>query len=239
MGEDRGMAEIKICGITNLEDASCAAECGADAVGFNFYPRSPRYLPPERAKEIIDKVPDGITKVGVFVNDDPLKVRETVDFCGLDLIQLHGDESPEYCRQFPASFLIRACSPRRESDLRKLSRYPVRAILVDAYDPTCYGGTGKRSDWRLAAMVKETHALILAGGLNVNNIRRAIEIVAPHAVDINSGVERSPGRKDHGKVKAIIELVRTLEGNKTTIFDVSGHVNLISEGGDHAQNDTG
>lgn len=233
------MAEIKICGITSLEDAFCAAEYGADAIGFNFHPRSPRYVRPERAKEIIDKIPNGITKVGVFVNDDPLKVSDALEFCGIDLVQLHGDESPEYCRQFPASLLIKAVSPRRESDLRTLSRYPVRAILVDAHDPTCYGGTGKRSDWRLAATVREAHPLILAGGLNENNIRRAIEIVSPHAVDINSGVERSPGRKDHAKVRAIIEIVRTIGGNNTQIFDVSGIVKLMSEGGDHAQNTSG
>lgn len=233
------MTAVKICGITTLEDASYAVECGADALGFIFYPKSPRCVAPEAARGIIQGIPNRTTTVGVFVNHDPQEVRRIVAFCGLDLVQLHGDESPEYCRQFPASLLIKAVSPRRQRDLPKLRRYPVRAILVDAYDSECYGGTGKRSDWRLATMIKETHPLILAGGLNVNNIRRAIEIVAPHAVDINSGAERSPGRKDHGKVRAIIEIVRTMGGDNTTIFDVSGHVNLISERGDHAQNTTG
>ena len=212
------MTEIKICGITNLEDASFAVECGADALGFNFYPKSPRYGAPESAKEIIEKIPDGITKVGVFVNHDALEVKKIVDYCGLDLVQLHGDESPEYCRQLPSSLLIKAFSPRGEGDLRTLSSYPVKAILVDAYDPVRYGGTGKRSDWRLAVKVKETHPLIIAGGLNADNIREVIEIVSPHAVDINSGAESSPGRKDPEKVRKIVEIVRRIGGKGSEVF---------------------
>jgi len=212
------MPELKICGITNLEDACYVAECGADALGFIFYAYSPRYVAPERAKEIIEKIPHGITKVGVFVNHDVLEVKRTAEFCGLDLIQLHGDESPRYCRQFRSSVLIKGFSPREEGDLRKLRSYRARAILVDACDPTRYGGTGKRSDWRLAVKVKETHRLILAGGLHVDNIREAIEIVSPHAVDINSGVESSPGRKDHGKVRSIIGIVHGIDEKGTKIF---------------------
>ncbi len=212
------MAEIKICGITNLEDASFAAECGSDALGFNFYSKSPRYVTPESAKGIIERIPDGITKVGVFVNHDALEVKKTVEFCGLDLVQLHGDESSEYCCQFPSALLIKAFSPRGEGDLRELSSYPVRAILVDAYDPLRYGGTGKRSDWRIAVKVKETHLLIIAGGLNADNIREAIEIVSPHAVDINSGAESSPGRKDPEKVRKIVEIVRRIGGKGSKVF---------------------
>ena len=212
------MTEIKICGITNLEDASFAVKCGADALGFNFYSKSPRYGAPENAKEIIERIQDEITKVGVFVNHDALEVKKIVEYCGLDLVQLHGDESPEYCRQFPSSLLIKAFSPREEGDLRKLSSYPVRAILVDAYDPLRYGGTGKKSDWRLAVKVKETHPLIMAGGLNTDNIREAIEIVSPHAVDINSGAESSPGRKDPEKVRKIIEIVRRIGGKGSKVF---------------------
>jgi len=212
------MAEIKICGITNLEDASFAAACGVDALGFNFYSKSPRYVTPESAKGIIERIPDGITKVGVFVNHDALEVKKTVEFCGLDLVQLHGDESSEYCGQFPAALLIKAFSPRGKGDLRELSSYPVRAILVDAYDPLRYGGTGKRSDWRIAVKVKETHLLIIAGGLNTDNIREAIEIVSPHAVDINSGAESSPGRKDPEKVRKIVEIVRRIGGKGSEVF---------------------
>ena len=220
------MTEIKICGITILEDASFAAECGADALGFIFYSRSPRYVAPERAKKIIEKLPDRIAKVGVFVNQELQEVKKTVEFCALDLVQLHGDESPEYCRQFPSSLLIKAFSPRRASDLRRLRNYPVRAVVVDTYDPLRCGGTGKRSKWRLAVKVKESHSLILAGGLNTGNIREAIDIVAPHAVDINSGVESSPGRKDYEKVKAIIEIVRSMEGRGKGVFQRWYHENL-------------
>lgn len=212
------MVEIKICGITNLEDASYAAECGADALGFNFYAKSSRYVRPERAREIIEKIPDGIAMVGVFVNHDPLEVKKTVEFCGLDLVQLHGDESSEYCHQFSSSRLIKAFPPRYEGDLRKVRSYLVRAILVDAYDPLRYGGTGKRSDWNLAIRVKETHPLIIAGGLNRDTIREAIEIVSPHAVDVNSGVESSPGKKDPRKVREIMEIVRGIGGEETRVF---------------------
>ena len=212
------MTEIKICGITNLDDASFAAECGVDALGFNFYSKSPRYVAPERANEIIERIPERITKVGVFVNQDALEVKKIVGFCGLNLIQLHGDESSEYCYQFPRSLLIKALSPRREADLRKLRTYPVRAILVDAYDPLRYGGTGKRSDWGIAVKVKKTHLLIIAGGLHADNIREAIEVVSPHAVDINSGVESSPGRKDPEKVKKIVEIVRRTGRKGSEVF---------------------
>jgi phosphoribosylanthranilate isomerase len=212
------VTEIKICGITNLDDASFAAECGADALGFNFYLKSPRYIAPERAKEIIERIPERITKVGVFVNHDALEVKKIVGFCGLNLIQLHGNESSEYCCQFPRSLLIKALFPQREADLRKLRTYPVRAILVDAYDPLRYGGTGKRSDWGIAVKVKKTHLLIIAGGLSPDNIREAIEIVSPHAVDINSGVESSPGRKDPEKVKKIVEIVRRTGGKGSEVF---------------------
>jgi phosphoribosylanthranilate isomerase len=216
------VTEIKICGITNREDAHFVAGCGVDAIGFIFYPKSPRYVAPEAAKGIIKELPDGIadtiTKVGVFVNHDIQEVKETVKLCGLDLIQLHGAESPAYCGQFPPSLVIKAFAPRTEDDLEKLRGYPVRAILVDAHDPQRYGGTGERSDWRLAALVKEQHPLILAGGLSIANIQEAIEFVAPHAVDISSGVEVSPGKKDHQKIKAIIGLVRQIGGHGRKIF---------------------
>ena len=210
--------EIKICGITNMEDATFVAKCGADAIGFIFYPKSPRYSEPERVKKIIEKIPKEIAKVGVFVNHDAAEVKETIDFCGLDLVQLHGDESPAYCGQFPQSQVIKTLAPRTEDDLGNVREYPVKAILVDAHDPVRYGGTGEQSDWILAAKVKETHPLILAGGLTLDNIQEAVETVSPHAVDINSGTERSPGKKDHQKVKEIIDLVHQLGGEDARIF---------------------
>ena len=207
------MTKVKICGITNIHDALHVADCGADALGFIYYPKSPRYVAPEVARKIIEELPPGITKVGVFVNHDAGEIRELMEFCGLDMVQLHGDESPAYCRQFPALTLIKALSLRVAHDLVKLRDYPVKAVLIDAYDPGLYGGTGKKADWELAIKVKETHLLILSGGLNVNNVRQAIEAVLPLAVDINSGVEASPGKKDPEMVRRIIEIVRQTDSD--------------------------
>jgi phosphoribosylanthranilate isomerase len=202
------MVEIKICGITNINDAYVAIKCGADALGFIFYSKSQRYVMPERAKEIIQKLPYEIIKVGVFVNHEIHEVKEIAKFCGLNLIQLHGDETPEYCDHFQTSSLIKAVSLRAKEDIQKLNGYCVKAILVDAREPGHYGGTGKNSDWSLAKKLKEAYPLILAGGLHRGNIRKAIETVRPQAVDINSGVEISPGKKDLQRVKEIIAMVR-------------------------------
>ena len=214
------MIRVKICGITNLGDAYWAAEFGADALGFIFYPKSPRSITPERAKEIVQRLPGSIGRVGVFVNQEIQAVKEIVSFCGLRLIQLHGDESPEYCSQFPRSTLIKAVSQCAEEEVQRLENYPVRAILVDAHEPGCYGGTGKNSDWALALKVKKTYPLILAGGLNKENIIRAIETVRPCAVDINSGVEASPGKKGPYKIREIIEIIRATDtdGGSGNIF---------------------
>lgn len=205
------MVGVKICGITNIGDAYWAAESGADALGFIFYPKSQRYIAPERAKEIIHKIPGSIGKVGVFVNQEIQAVKEIVSFCGLHLIQLHGDESPDYCGQFSRSTLIKTVSVCTEEEVQRLEHYPVKAILVDTHDPDRYGGTGKKSDWALALKVKKTHPLILAGGLNEENIKRAIETVRPDALDINSGVEISPGKKDAHKIREIMEIIRATD----------------------------
>ncbi|MGO8987405.1 MAG: phosphoribosylanthranilate isomerase [bacterium] len=224
------MVEIKICGITNISDALIAAECGADAVGFIFYPQSQRYVAPAKAKEIIQKLPCEISKVGVFVNHEIEEVKEIVQFCGLDLIQLHGDEPPEYCAQFPMSSLIKAVSCRTRKEIQELKNYPAGAVLMDGRDPGHFGGTGKISDWRLAIRVKETHPLILAGGLNKENIRKAIETVKPQAVDINSGVEISPGKKDPRKVTEIIRMVRAINQIITGTTERPGeHKDVLSE----------
>jgi phosphoribosylanthranilate isomerase len=157
---------------------------------------------------MIRKLPCELIRVGVFVNQEIREVKEIARFCNLSLIQLHGDESAQYCSQFLASSLIKAASPRTEEDTLPLRNYPVGAILVDASEPGSYGGTGKTSDWRLAIKVKERHPLILSGGLNADNIRDAIETVRPQAVDINSGVEISPGKKDPDKIKEIVDIIR-------------------------------
>ena len=223
--------EIKICGITNISDARSAADCGADALGFIFYPQSQRYVKPMKAKEIIQTLPCEISKVGVFVNHEIQKVKEIVQFCGLDLIQLHGDEPPEYCAQFPMSSLIKAVSCRTEQEILELRSFPVAAILMDARDSRQYGGTGKNSDWRLAIRLKEMHPFILAGGLNKENIRQAVQTVGPQAVDINSGVEISPGKKDPNKIREIIKIVREVNRIINGTTKGSGeHKDVLSEG---------
>jgi phosphoribosylanthranilate isomerase len=216
------MPEIKICGITNLDDALHALETGADALGFIFYDKSPRCVAPEEVRAIVGRLPLGPAKVGVFVNHDPLQVKKIVEQCGLDLIQLHGQECPEYCGLFPASMLIKAFSPEECGELPDLGTYAVRAILLDGYDPLRHTGTGRRANWRLACRIHRRLPLILAGGLNAENVQEAIEIVSPDAVDINSGVEISPGRKDIQKVREVIEAVRRLDGEgKRKIFTIA------------------
>ena len=212
------MTQIKICGITNIEDACFAAASGADAIGFIFHAPSPRYVTPETVKKIIEELPDAITTVGVFVNMDSEEVKRIMTLCRLDMVQLHGAESSDFCAQFPREQVIKAIALRSEDDLAHLREYAIKAMLVDAFDPQRLGGTGQRADWALAARVKELHPLILAGGLSLANIQEAIEAIAPDAVDINSGVESAPGRKDHIKVKEIIELVHQLGGENARIF---------------------
>lgn len=217
------MTEIKICGITNMEDACFVAACGADALGFIFHPKSPRYVTPEIVKKIIEELPHPIITVGVFVNLHVLEVKKIMNLCSLDMVQLHGRESPDFCAQFPRSQVIKAFALRKEADLAQLREYPIKAMLVDAYDAQRHGGTGEQADWALAAKVKSTHPLILAGGLSLTNIKEAIELVSPHCVDINSGVESAPGKKDYIKVKEIIEQVHSLGENTKTIFGTSDH----------------
>jgi len=209
------MTEIKICGITRLEDALNAAACGADALGFIFYRQSPRYIAPAAAAGIIARLPGTICKVGVFVNEAAETVKQTVAACGLDLIQLHGDETAVYCEGFHRDVLIKALPLETEEDLQGAFLYPVQALLVDARsNGGRYGGTGKQASWSLAARLGKHKPLILAGGLNSENIAAALHTVRPRAVDINSGVEDAPGKKNAGKVKEIIAIIRGEENGE-------------------------
>jgi len=203
------VTEIKICGITNVEDGLAAASAGADALGFVFHPASPRYVAPGRAREIIAALPPTVCSVGVFVNLAAVEVLQIAELCGLDFIQLHGAETPEYCRRFPRGRVIKALSIRSEGEFAVMADYPVRAFLVDAHDPVRFGGTGKTCDWNLAREAAARHPLILAGGLNEENVAAALKAVHPLAVDISSGVEVKPGRKDHEKTRSVIAAVRT------------------------------
>lgn len=201
--------EVKICGITTTDDALAAVECGADALGFIFHEPSPRYVSPEAAKAIIDRLPAGpVCKVGVFVNSGPARIDAIVSYCGLDLIQLHGDESPAFCRGFPESMLVKAVAPRTAEDLKKIKLYAVRAILADARDRGLYGGTGKVCDWDMAAALAGQRPLILSGGLGPDNLEEAMTRVGPRAVDINSGIEIAPGKKDQAKMRRAVEIAK-------------------------------
>lgn len=208
------MTEIKICGITDPDDAHFAVSCGIDALGFIFYTPSPRHVEPETAKKIISGLPHTVTKVGVFVNHDAAFVRQTVDYCGLDLIQLHGNETIEYCMQFSQHRVIKVISSIQEDELADLQACRFRAVLVDARDNEHYGGTGKQADWGIAYKAKAIAPLILAGGLNADNIVKALSEVIPDAVDINSGVETAPGKKDWKKIQRVTEMVRNLNNKQ-------------------------
>ncbi len=200
------MTEIKICGITNIEDALAAEAFGADALGFIFAENSPRYIEPEAAAAISVRLKN-IRRVGVFVNRDAEEVHVIRKVCRLAFLQLHGDESPSYCRAFPPSILIKAVSKEQEAQPALLRDYPVCAFLVDGRARGLRGGTGMEADWSAAREIGRRHRLILAGGLHPGNIEEALRSVGPDAVDIASGVERSPGRKDHGKMKELIRMV--------------------------------
>lgn len=213
------MTRVKICGITNLEDALYAAECGADALGFIFYPKSLRFVEITRAKKIISNLPPFITTVGVFVNQDLEDVIKTVYNCKLDAVQLHGDESPDYCSKIPLSSpfnkggvggikLIKAIRVRDEDSLKKMADYRVDAFLLDSHSENNYGGTGKIFNWDIAVKAKEYGRTILSGGLTPDNIKEAIEKVKPYGVDVSSGVEEKAGKKDRKKVREFISVVR-------------------------------
>ena len=211
------MIPVKICGITNPEDALCAAENGAAAVGFIFYPPSPRYIEPQKAREIIDRLPNDLVKVGVFVNEQEEVVKRIFEDCRLDMLQLHGDESKEYCRQFPARLVIKALELKAEEDLNRVHDFDVAAILVDSRHAGLYGGTGKKANWELAQRISKP--LILSGGLNEDNVLEGLQKVRPAAIDINSGVEERPGKKDTAKIARIMQIIKTAErGSQTPIF---------------------
>ncbi len=208
------VTEIKICGITDRDDALFAAESGVDALGFIFYPPSPRSITPAKASDIIASLPREVSTVGVFVNQDIDEVRRIADLCGLDFLQLHGDETPSYCSLLPASRVIKACFLHDEGDLEALKAFQVRAVLVDSRDAGHYGGTGKRANWDLAHAAMKSQQIILAGGLCKANIGEALDLVSPPAVDINSGVESAPGKKDRRKILQIEEIIRCRKDGK-------------------------
>lgn len=205
------MTRIKICGITNIDDALMAIDAGADALGFNFVPGTPRYLKNiQAAAKIIEQLPPFITTVGLFVNADAEVVQGTADKCHLDMLQLHGEESPQFCQSLNHR-IIKAVRIKNESSVSHLSDYRVSGYLLDTYVKGVLGGTGVAFDWQLAVKAKQYGRIILAGGLDPDNVASAVEQVRPYGVDVSSRVEASPGRKDPVKVRAFIQNVKEID----------------------------
>ncbi|MBI5453277.1 MAG: phosphoribosylanthranilate isomerase [Deltaproteobacteria bacterium] len=199
---------VKICGITDLEDAEAAVRFGADALGFIFYKKSPRYIDPREAGGIIRALPPFVTKVGVFVNETLDEVRRVREDASLDRVQLHGDETPEYCAALGAG-VIKAFRIRVQADIEELALYDVSAFLLDTYREDTPGGTGETFNWEIAVEASSERRIILSGGLNAENVAMAIKTVRPYAVDASSGVESAPGKKDLEKMKKFIDEAKT------------------------------
>ena len=209
------MFQVKICGVTNLEDARCCAEAGADAIGLNFYPPSPRCVGVDVARRITLELPAAIRKVGVFVNASRDEVLRTCDLVGLDTIQLHGDETPQMMAELAGRQLLKAFRCHSD-DLRPLTEFLHRCedlgcrpcgVLIDAYQPNAFGGTGQTANWSLVRGLSELLLdipIVLAGGLGPENVAAAIEATRPAAVDTASGVESEPGRKDAQRVREFV-----------------------------------
>lgn len=200
------MIRVKICGITNPEDAVTAAELGADAIGLVFA-SGPRRVTPALARSITGHLPPEILTAGVFADHDLAEVKEIMDFCRLDFAQLHGSESPAFCSAL-GNRVIKAFRVKDEEILRSITRYHACAYLLDSFSPDARGGTGRTFNWDIAVRAKKFGKIILSGGLTPENVAEAISVVQPFAVDVSSGVESSPGKKDRGKIRAFIEAAR-------------------------------
>jgi phosphoribosylanthranilate isomerase len=204
------MVKVKICGITNWTDARRAVAAGADFLGFNFYPPSPRYIAPAKARLIVRRLPERISVVGVFVNEPEERMLQIARAVGLDYLQLHGDESPELVSRlkpaFPVIKALRVQKSFRPAQLAQFKR--ASAFLLDGFQPHRYGGTGKTFNWSVARRANRNGRIFLAGGLTPQNVADAIRAARPYAVDVCSGVEARPGKKDPARVKAMMQAVR-------------------------------
>jgi len=202
--------QVKICGVTNIDDAKTCAEFGADMIGLNFFRQSPRYVKPKIARKIIEAVPREVCAVGVFVEPSLVKVRRILAIADLHCLQLHGNVPAEMCRKLTEEFrVIRALRTHSRFQPKDARLFSGCDVLIDAHHPELHGGTGQTSDWSAArATLPFTRFLILSGGLNANNVAEAIAAVAPHAVGVCSGVESAPGVKDHRAIEKFITAVR-------------------------------
>jgi phosphoribosylanthranilate isomerase len=203
--------KVKICGLTNYRDAAAAMEMGADLLGFNFCPRSPRYMRPEKVADIVRKLPAFVDIAGIFVNSSIEHIREVASQCQLDWIQLHGEESPEFCRwlTYDTAKLMKALRIKDAGDLQQVDNYSTDAILLDAYDPRKHGGTGLTFDWNIIGHIGRR--VFLAGGIHPGNAAAAVEL-GVYGIDVCSGVESEPGKKDHKKMKALFDNIKHLRG---------------------------
>lgn len=207
------MTIIKICGITNLDDALAAVAAGADALGFNFYEPSSRYIAPQSAREIIEQLPSPVLTVGIFVNESLKSARSIANQTGLAALQLHGDESPDYCRELARDHcVIKSLAVSGDFNIHLTQTYKVDAIMLDTRDNTLKGGTGRVFDWSVAQRVSQlVPKLFLAGGLSPENVQEAIETVRPYAVDACSALEDTPGRKNHESMRAFVKSARSVK----------------------------
>ena len=205
------IVKVKICGITNYPDAAAAVDVGADILGFNFYPESPRYITPEKAEQIINRLPAFVDVAGVFVNAPPGQIKETINHCQLTWVQLHGDEDPQFCRSLLNLDVktIKAIRVKNQKDIQRTENYFTDAVLLDVFDPKKYGGTGVSFDWNIIGHIRKR--VFLAGGINPDNAAKAIEL-GVYGIDICSGIESKPGKKDHKKMKKLFENIRDLRG---------------------------
>jgi len=205
------ITKVKICGLTNYDDAVAAMDMGADLLGFNFYPDSPRYITPEQATDIINKLPGFIDTVGVFVNASIEHIHETNAVCQLDWVQLHGDEDPDFCRALLSHNVktMKAIRVKNQADIERADSFFTDAVLLDAFDPHKYGGTGLTFDWNVIGNISKR--VFLAGGINPDNAAEAVRL-GVYGIDVCSGVESRPGKKDHRKMKKLFENIRHLRG---------------------------
>jgi len=198
--------KVKVCGMTSLKDALVAVEVGADAVGFIFYKKSPRSVTMKTVREIVLELPPFVDTVGVFVDETAEQINKIADYCNLDIIQLHGDESPTFCKKIRRK-VIKAFRIKDMQSVKKLSSFQVSGFLLDTFSENLHGGTGKVFDWNLALPAKKFGPVIMAGGLTPNNVQQAVRQIRPYGVDVCSGVESEPGIKDHKKVRAFLKNV--------------------------------
>ena len=205
------IAKVKICGITNYDDAVAAMDMGADLLGFNFYPPSPRYVTPEKAEGIINKLPGFMDTVGVFVNVSIEHIHQTNAVCPLDWVQLHGDEDPEFCRSLLSHSVktMKAIRVKDQKDIEKADSFFTDAILLDAFNPDKYGGTGLTFDWNIIGHMGKR--VFLAGGINPDNAAAAVKL-GVYGIDVCSGIESEPGKKDHSKMKKLFDNIRHIRG---------------------------